>query len=101
MLAKVARSPWPCTLVRASSLIQLSVFLASTDREPGLVCLSTRAVALRDCKRLPGKQPLVIAPALRVPQKHPARSMVDVPYPDRRVLVQLLSADLHAKTPGQ
>ena len=27
--------------------------------------------------------------------------MVDVPHPDRRVLVQLVSADLHATTPGQ
>jgi hypothetical protein len=27
--------------------------------------------------------------------------MVDVPYPDRRVLVQLVSEDLHATTPGQ
>jgi hypothetical protein len=44
---------------------------------------------------------LVIAPILRVPQKYPARSMVDVPYPDRRVLVQLVSVDLHATTPGQ
>jgi hypothetical protein len=44
---------------------------------------------------------LVIASIFRVPQKHPARSMVDVPYPDRRVLVQLVSVDLHATTPGQ
>jgi hypothetical protein len=31
----VARSPWPCTFVPASSLIQLSVFLASTIGKRG------------------------------------------------------------------
>ena len=35
------------------------------------------------------------------PQQHPARSMVDVPDPDRRVLVQLVAVDLHATTAGQ
>ena len=43
----------------------------------------------------------LVAPVLGVPQQHPARSMVDVPHPDRRVLVQLVSVDLRATTPGQ
>ena len=35
MLANVARSPWPCTFVSASSLIRLSVFRASTTGDRG------------------------------------------------------------------
>jgi len=37
MLANVARRPCPCTFVPASSLIQLSVFLASTIGNRGSI----------------------------------------------------------------
>jgi hypothetical protein len=71
------------------------------DREQGFIGFSTSAIPLRDLKRLPGQQQLVIAPVLRVPKRHPARPLVDVPDSDRRIPVQLVPVDLHASTAGQ
>lgn len=79
----LARNLWPCTFVPASSFIQISL-LGRRRRERGVrppLDGQFRFTILSACRKL------------RAPQKHPARSMVNVAHPDRRVLAQRVALD--------